>query len=79
MDKYGKESEIIKAYNREILDLPVIPGIDVKRIHEFSERFSYRVQSLETMGKLNQVNQNVPMTLDKLPGIRGHLLRTNHL
>ena len=36
MHKYGKESEIIKAYNREILDLPVIPGIDVKRIHEFS-------------------------------------------
>ncbi|CAH3034783.1 unnamed protein product [Porites lobata] len=31
------------------------------------------------MGKLNQVNRNVSMTLDKLPGIRGDLVRTNHL
>ena len=30
------------------------------------------------MGKLNQVNRNVSMTLDKLPGIRGELVRTNH-
>jgi len=78
MDKYGKESEIIKAYNREILDLPVIPGIDVKMIHEFRERLSYCVQSLKTMGKLNQVSRNVSMTLDKLPGIRGDLVCTNH-
>ena len=78
MDKYGEESEIIKAYNREILDLPVIPGIGVKRIHEFSERLSYCMHSSETMGKLNQVNRNVSMTLDKLPGIRGDLVRTNH-
>ena len=78
MDKYGKELETIKAYNREILDLPVIPGIDVKRIHEFSERLSYCMHSLETIGKLNQVNRNVSMTLDKLPG-RGDLVRTNHL
>ena len=52
MDKYGKESEIIKAYNREILDLPVIPGIDVKRIHELSERLSYCMHSLETNGEI---------------------------
>lgn len=31
------------------------------------------------MGKLNQVNRNISMTLDKLPGIRGDLVRTNHL
>ena len=78
MDKYGKESEIIKAYNKEILDLPVIPGIDVKRIHEFSEQLSYCVHSLETMRKSNQVNRNVSTTLDKLPCIRGNLVRTNH-
>ena len=30
------------------------------------------------MGKLNQVNRNVLMTLDKLPRIRGDLVRTNH-
>ena len=57
---------------------PDIPGVDVKRIHEFSERLSYCGQSLETMGKLNQVNRNVSMKLDKLPSIRGDLVRTDH-
>lgn len=37
------------------------------------------MHSFETMGKLNQVNRNISMTLDKLPGIRGDLVRTNHL
>ena len=76
-DKYGKDSEIMKAYNKEILDLPVISGVDVKAIHQFHERLAYCVQSLETMGKLDQVNGNVSMTLDKLPGIRGDLVRTD--
>ena len=76
-DKYGKESEIVKAYNKEILELPSISGVDVKAIHRFHERLAYCVQSLQTMGKLDQVNGNVPMTLDKLPGIRGDLVRTD--
>ena len=76
-DKYGKESEIVKAYNKEILELPVISGVDLKAIHQFHERLAYCVQSLQTMGKLDQVNGNVPMTLDKLPGIRGDLVRTD--
>ena len=76
-DKYEKESEIVKAYNKEILELPSISGVDVKAIHRFHERLAYCVQSLQTMGKLDQVNGNVPMTLDKLPGIRGDLVRTD--
>ena len=76
-DKYGKDSEIVKAYNKEILELPVISGVDVKAIHQFHERLAYCVQSLQTMGNLDQVNGNVPMTLDKLPGIRGDLVRTD--
>ena len=55
-DKYGKESEIVKAYNKEILELPVISGVNVKKIHEFTDCLTYCVQSLETMGKLEQVN-----------------------
>ena len=35
----------------------------------------YAVQSLETMGGLQQVNGNVALTLEKLPGIRGDLTR----
>ena len=69
-DKYGKESDKVKAHNKEILELPGISGVDVKAIHQFHDRLAYCVQSL---GKLDQVNGNVPMTLDKLSGIRGDL------
>ena len=34
----------------------------------------YDVQYLETMGKLESVNGNVPLTLDKLSGIRNVLV-----
>ena len=77
-DKYRKESEIVKAYNKEILELPVISGVNVKKIHEFTDRLTYCLQSLETMGKLEQVNGNVSMTLDNLPGNRGDLVCTDN-
>ncbi|XP_028414337.1 uncharacterized protein LOC114537496 [Dendronephthya gigantea] len=74
---YGKESEVIKAYTKEIMDLPHISNVNVKRIHEFSEKLMNCVQSLQTLGKLQQVEGNVAMTLDKLPAIRGDLVRTD--
>ena len=30
-DKYGNDSEIVKAYKKEILELPVISGVNVKK------------------------------------------------
>ena len=57
--------------------LPTIHGIDIKKIHHFSDQLVYCVQSLETMGKLEQVNGYVSMILHKLPGIRGDLVRTD--
>ena len=75
--KYGKEFEIVKAYMKQILELPHIADVDVKKIHEFSDKLAYCVQSLETMGKLQQINGNVAMTLDKLSGIRSDLVRTD--
>ncbi|XP_046843130.1 uncharacterized protein LOC124437166 [Xenia sp. Carnegie-2017] len=75
--KYGKESEVIKAYTKEILDLPNIPDANVQKVHKFCERLTYCVQSLETMGKLEQINGSVAMTLDKLSGIRSDLVRTD--
>ena len=39
-DKYAKDSEIVKAYNKEILEVPVISGVDVKAIHQFHERLA---------------------------------------
>ena len=77
-DKYGKDSEILKADNKEILELPVIFGVSVKKIHEVTDRLTFCVQSLETMGKLDQVNGNVSVTLDKLPAIRGDLVRMDY-
>ena len=77
MDKYGKESEIVKAYTRQIFELPIIPNANVKRIHDFSDKLTYNVQSLQTLGKIDKVNGYVGMTLDKLPAIRGDLERTD--
>ena len=35
----------------------------------------YNVQSLETLGKISEVNGYVRATIDKLEGIRGDLVR----
>ena len=77
LEKYGKESEIVKAYTKEILDLPTVPNASPKKISEFSGKLTYCVQALQTMKKLEQVNGTVSMTLDKLPAIRGDLVRTD--
>ena len=76
-EKFGKESEIVKAYVREILDLPCIATADTKQIHDFCEKLTYNVQSLQTHNKLNQVDGAVALVLDKLPSIRGDLVRTD--
>ena len=59
------------------MDLPHITNANPKKISEFSEKLTYCVQALQTMKKLNQVDGNVSMTLDKLPAIRGDLVRTD--
>ena len=76
-ERFGKESEIVKAYVKEILDLPLISSANPRRINEFSEKLTYCVQALQTLNKLEQVNGAVSMTLDKLPAIRGDLVRTD--
>lgn len=76
-EKFGKESEIVKAFTGEILDLPTIPNSNLKKISEFSKKLTYCVQALETLKKLEQVNGAVSMTLDKLAAIRGDLVRTD--
>ena len=61
-DKYGKESEIIKCYMKEILDLPNVTGTNPRKIAEFHDKLSHSVQALETMKKLHEINGNVSMT-----------------
>ena len=77
MDRYGKESEIVKAYVQNIVDLPRIKRTNPQTIHQFYEQLRYNVQSLETMGKLGDVGGNVALTRDKLAGIRGDLVRND--
>ena len=76
-DRFGKESEVVKAYIKDILDLPYTPSANPKKILEFYEKLAYSVQSLETLKKLDAVNGTVSMTLEKLPNIRGDLVRND--
>ena len=59
------------------MSLPTFNGSQPNKIHEFYEKLLFNVQSLETTGKLQEVNGYVRMTIDKLPGIRGDLVRTD--
>lgn len=74
-NKYGKMSEIVNGYVQNIMGLPVISGANPAKIHQFYEALSFNVQALETLGKLREVNGYVRMSIDKLPGIRGDLVR----
>ena len=51
-EKNGKESEIVKAYPKEILEIPSLPNANPKKIIEFSEKLTYCVQALQTLKKL---------------------------
>jgi len=73
--RFGKTSEIINAYVTELMSLPVIHGSNAGKIYEFYEKLLANVQALETLGKLGDVKGYVRMTLDKLEGIRGDLVR----
>jgi hypothetical protein len=44
---------------------------------QFNEKLLANVQALETLGGIGEVNGYVRMTLDKLEGIRGDLVRTD--
>ena len=48
-DRFGKDSEIVKAYVKAIFSLPYTPTANPRRIHEFYEKLAYSVQSPETL------------------------------
>lgn len=54
--EYGKTSEIINAYDHNILELPIVTSPDPKRVNAFYKTLLHKVQSLETPGKLERVN-----------------------
>ena len=73
--KYGKASEVANAHMQCIIALPTIQGSQPVKIHEFYEKLSTNIQTLETMGKVKEINGYVRGTLDKLPSIRADLVR----
>ena len=75
--KFGKESEIINAHVHNIMSLLVVHDTNPTKLLELYDRLSPNLQALETMGKIREVNGYVRMTLDKLEGIRGDLVRTD--
>ena len=77
IERYGNVGEVVKAYDKDILELPNISGNHPRKIHQFYDRLVHDVQSLETMGKLSEVNGNMSLTIDKLSGIRGDLVRND--
>ena len=72
---YRKPTEVAKTHVQQIVGLPSITYYDVPKIHKFYEKLLFNVQSLETMGKLNQINGYVQITLDKLQLIRADFVR----
>ena len=52
-------------------------GSHPTKIHEFYKKLLFNVQSLETLGKLTEISGYVRMSVDKLQGIRGDLVRTD--
>ena len=75
--KYGKESEIVNAYVTNIMSLEPVHGANPNKISIFYKKLSANVQALETLGRIGEVNGYVRLTLDKLDGIRGDLVRTD--
>ena len=73
----GETSEVSNAHIQGITTLLSISNTNVVRIHDFYARLLTNVNALGTLGKLNEINGYVRLTLDKLSGIRADLVRTD--
>ena len=73
--EYGKSSEIVNSYVKNILALPIVSSANPAKVTSFYKTLMYNVQSLETLGKLERVNGMTRNVLDKLKGIKADLVR----
>ena len=71
---------------RNILELPTVKEIDVKKIHEFYETLlntvwirscSTSIQSIQTLQSLNKLDAAVRFTFDKLEVMKNELAMIN--
>ena len=53
--EYGRPSEIVNAYIQNIMNLPIITGSQPTKVHELYKTLLFNIQSLETLGKLQDV------------------------
>ena len=58
--------------------LPTINNTNPYKIHDFYERLIANINTLDTMGKLKEINGCVRFALDNLCGIRADLVRTDN-
>ena len=63
--EYGQITEIVNAYVKNIMELPIINGTSPTKVKKFYKELRFNVQSLETLGRLADVKGNVRSTLDK--------------
>ena len=69
----GKESEVVRTYVRNILELPTVHERNVKKIHEFYEALLFNVESLRTLKSLYKLDAADRFTFDKLDVIKNEL------
>ena len=62
--KFGKP-EVAKTYTENVISLPVINNSNPGRIHSFYKNLVTSAQSLESMDRLQNINEFVKHTLDK--------------
>ena len=75
--EYGQPTEIVNAYIKNIMELPIVTGANPRKVKDFYKQLRFNVQSLDTLGRLADVKENVRCTLDKLKGIKADLVRGN--
>ena len=57
--------------------LPSVSGSNPAKIHQFYDKLLFNVLALETLGRLQDVDGYVGISLDKVEAIRGALVRTD--
>ena len=75
--KYGKSSEAANAHIQSVMAPPTISNTNPYKIHEIYEDFIAHINTLDTMGKLKEINGYVRFSLDKLCGIGADLVKTD--
>ena len=63
--KYGKISDIVISQVQYIMQLPVAFGKNLVKIREFFKKLVTHVQTLETMGKLEEINGIICLLFDQ--------------